>query len=145
MWQPMCSSHLHSFTKLIQDVSSHIESEILSLKSAYDANFKAETPCPKELYGEIHAMGLNALFPNVLTALRVFHTLPASVASNERSFRVLKRIKNYLRSNNQYGTKKTMAWQHNINCDKAGQLDFTKLIATFAKEKARYPRYLHYA
>lgn len=80
-------------------VSPHIESEILSLKSAYDANFKAETPCPKELYGEIHAMGLNALFPNVLTALRVFHTLPASVASNERSFRVLKRIKNYLRSN----------------------------------------------
>ena len=65
----------------------------------YDANFKAETPCPKELYGEIHAMGLNALFPNVLTALRVFHTLPASVASNERSFRVLKRIKNYMRSN----------------------------------------------
>ena len=42
-------------------VSPHIESEILSLKSAYDANFKAETPCPKELYGEIHAMGLNAL------------------------------------------------------------------------------------
>ena len=47
-------------------VSPHIESEILSLKSAYDANSKAETPCQKELYGEIHAMGLNALFPNVL-------------------------------------------------------------------------------
>ena len=46
-------------------VFPHIESEILSLKSAYDANFKAECPCPKELYGEIHAMGLNALFPNV--------------------------------------------------------------------------------
>ena len=44
-------------------------------------------------------MGLNALFPNVLTALTVFHTLPASVASNERSFSVLKRIKKYLRSN----------------------------------------------
>ena len=64
-------------------VSPHIESEILSLKSVYDANFKAETPRPKELYGEIHDMGLNALFPNVLTALRIFLTLPASVASNE--------------------------------------------------------------
>ena len=82
--------------------------------------FKAETPCPKELYGEIHAMGLNALFPNVLTALRVFHTLPASVASNERSFRVLKRIKNYLRSNMAQKRINGLATL-NINCDKARQ------------------------
>ena len=117
-------------------VSPHIESEILSLKSAYDANSKAETPCPKELYVEIHDMGLNALFPNVLTALRIFLTLPASVASNERSFSVLKRIKNYLRSNMAQERLNGLATL-NINSDKARQLDFTKLIDIFAKKKAR--------
>ena len=86
-------------------------------------------------------MGLNALFPNVLTALRVFHTLPASVASNERSFSVLKRIKEL--PGTTWHKKDNGLATLNINCDKAGQLDFTKLIATFAKEKARYPRYLH--
>ena len=117
-------------------VSSEIEAEIHRLRGVYDANFKAETPRPKELYGEIHAMGLNALFPNILTALRIFLTLPASVASNERSFSVLKRIKNYLRSNMAQERLNGLATL-NINSDKARQLDFTKLIEIFAKKKAR--------
>ena len=66
-----------------------MESEIVSLNTVYDANFKAKTPRSKELYGEIHAMG----FPKGLIALRIFLTLPASVASNELSFSLLKRIK----------------------------------------------------
>ena len=106
------------------------------MRGVYDANFKAETPRPKELYGEIHAMGLNALFPNILTALRIFLTLPASVVSNERSFSVLKRIKNYLRSNMAQERLNGLATL-NINSDKARQLDFTKLIEIFAKKKAR--------
>lgn len=41
---------------------------------------------------------LDSLFINCHTALRIFLTLPVTVASNERSFSKLKIIKNYLRS-----------------------------------------------
>ena len=100
----------------------------------YDANFKSKNP--KELYGEIHSMEVNALFPNVLTALRIFLTLPATVASNERSFSVLKRIKNYLRSNMVQERLNGLAML-NINSDKARELDFTSMIEVFANKKAR--------
>jgi len=38
------------------------------------------------------------IFPNIVIVLRVFLTMPVSVAEAERSFSVMKRIKNYLRS-----------------------------------------------
>lgn len=41
---------------------------------------------------------LESLFPNLVVALRVFLTMPVTVASAERSFSKLKLIKNYLRS-----------------------------------------------
>jgi hypothetical protein len=36
--------------------------------------------------------------PTITTALRIFVSWPASVASGERTFNVLKRVKNYHRS-----------------------------------------------
>ena len=38
------------------------------------------------------------LFPNVCISLRIFLTIPATVASAERFFSKLKLVKNYLRS-----------------------------------------------
>lgn len=43
-------------------------------------------------------MKLENLFPNITVALRIFITIPATVASAERSFSVLKRVKNVLRA-----------------------------------------------
>ena len=37
-------------------------------------------------------------FPNVAIILQIFLTIPASNASGERSFSVLKRVKTYLRN-----------------------------------------------
>ena len=42
--------------------------------------------------------GLCELFPNVYISLRIFLTIPASVASAERFFSKLKLVKKYLRS-----------------------------------------------
>lgn len=41
---------------------------------------------------------LHNLFPNITVALRIFLTMPVTVASGERSFSKLRLIKNYLRS-----------------------------------------------
>ena len=43
----------------------------------------------------LHYSHLKALFPNLGVSLRTFCTLPATVASVERSFNQLKRTKNY--------------------------------------------------
>ncbi|KAJ8912351.1 hypothetical protein NQ315_014718, partial [Exocentrus adspersus] len=42
---------------------------------------------------------VKATFPNILTLLQIYLTIPISNASGERSFSALKRIKTYLRSN----------------------------------------------
>jgi hypothetical protein len=45
---------------------------------------------PKELIQEILKLRLCGVFPNITIALRIFVSLPASVASGERIFNVLK-------------------------------------------------------
>lgn len=46
----------------------------------------------------IFANDLISIFPNLAVALRIFLTIPVTVATGERSFSKLKIIKNYLRS-----------------------------------------------
>nr|CAI5858452.1 unnamed protein product [Callosobruchus analis] len=43
-------------------------------------------------------LDLKEMFPNVVVAIKIFLTMPVSVASCERSFSKLKLIKTYLRS-----------------------------------------------
>ncbi|XP_050065845.1 uncharacterized protein LOC126554884 [Aphis gossypii] len=76
------------------DVSQELITEMIHLKHIYKENFT--TNCsPYELLNEITSKNLDTLFPNVCVALRIFCTLPVSVASAERSFSVLARIKNF--------------------------------------------------
>jgi predicted nucleotide-binding protein (sugar kinase/HSP70/actin superfamily) len=53
---------------------------------------------PKDLLQDILELGLTGVFPNITIALHIFINLPASVARGERTFNVLKRVKNYYRS-----------------------------------------------
>lgn len=64
---------------------------------------------------------LTTLFPNLDTALRFILCMMTSNASGERSFSVLKRIKNFLRS----------------SAELFKSLDFKDLIKDFSAEKAR--------
>jgi hypothetical protein len=52
----------------------------------------------KKLLQEVLERGLAGLFPNITLHCTFFISLPASVASGERTFSVLKQIKNYYRS-----------------------------------------------
>lgn len=53
---------------------------------------------PLDVLNYIYSNNLMSVFPNVSTSLRIYLTLPVTVAEGERSFSKLKLIKNYLRS-----------------------------------------------
>ena len=72
-------------------------------------------------------------FPNCCVALRIYCTLPVTVAEAERSFSVLKGIKNYLRSTMCQMRLTSLA----VESELAKQLDFNEIIETFANKKAR--------
>ena len=74
------------------------------------------------------------LFPNCCVALRTYCTLPVTVAQAERSFSVLKRIKNYLRSTMcpmQLTSLGTLA----VESELAKQANFDVIIEYFANKK----------
>ena len=79
---------------------------------------------------------LNVVYPNLCLLLRLFLTVPVTVASGERSFSKLKLVKNYLRSTmsqERLVGLAVVAIEHNVG----KTLDCTSLIKEFASIKAR--------
>jgi hypothetical protein len=79
---------------------------------------------------------LQATFPNVETALRMFLSLPVANASGERSFSHLKRIKNVLRTTmgqDRLSALSVLA----IESELVKLLEFDDIVDTFAKKKSR--------
>ena len=89
---------------------------------------------PLNCLNYIFESGLTDLFPNVWIALRIMLTLPVSVASAERSFSRLKLIKTYLRSNMGQERLSGLAII-SIENEISSQMDYSRLIDLFAKEK----------
>lgn len=91
---------------------------------------------PMELYTLLKTNNLEVVFPNVEIILRIFLSMAVTNCSAERSFSVLKRIKNYMRS--------TVSNEHlnafavfAIENGTLNELDFEELIAEFAHTKSR--------
>lgn len=81
------------------------------------------------------------IFPNVFIALRILLTLPISVASGERSFSKLKRIKNYLRSSisqERLSGLATLAIENEI----LNTIDTDTILKDFAKATSRKKGFL---
>jgi len=81
-----------------KDLGDELTDELQSLRLIYSANFGEKTLSPWDLLNARKTSNLENLFPNLTVALRIFITIPATVASAERSLSVLKRVKNVLRS-----------------------------------------------
>ncbi|KAK2863758.1 hypothetical protein Q7C36_002912 [Tachysurus vachellii] len=81
-------------TKYNKDLTAELENE---MKTIYSATFSNSLP-PLELLNAIYKMQLRSIFGEVCIALRIFCTLPVTVAGGERAFSKLKLVKNYLRS-----------------------------------------------
>lgn len=76
-----------------------LHNEILSYKILNPVPDSSKiSDSPIDILNYITKKNLQSLFPNLFIALRIFLTLPISVASGERSFSKLKLIKNYLRT-----------------------------------------------
>jgi hypothetical protein len=80
--------------------------------------------------------GLRDAYPNIEIALRIFLSMPVSVASCERSFSKLKIIKNYLRSSTSE-TRLTNLAILSIEYEVASKIDFNEIINEFSSIKAR--------
>lgn len=90
---------------------------------------------PFSMYKHINN-GLRSTFPNVETILKIFLTLPVNNASGERSFSVLKRVKNYLR-NSMLQDKTSSLSMIFIESEVVNALDYDEIIDLFSKQKAR--------
>ena len=84
----------------------------------------------------IYKKKLESLYPQVCICLRIFLSIPVSVASGERSFSKLALIKNRLRSTmtqDRLSSRITLSIEHEL----ARQIDYDNIIDQFATEKAR--------
>lgn len=117
------------------EISNEICVEMIFKKNIFEVNFDIESS-PAKLQLNILEKNLIGLFPNISTALRIFLSLPASVASAERSFSVLKRVKNFNRSAMSQERLNGLSILH-INSDIARNIDFSTIIKDFATTKAR--------
>jgi len=85
---------------------------------------------------ELSANQLKSTFPNVDTALRMFLCKPIANCSGERSFSVMKRVKNCLRSTTVQQRMDSLSLL-TIECDVMNGIDYNDVIDTFAERKAR--------
>ena len=127
-----------NFVKFYSDYFDveEFEKELLHLKVIHRANFGDESLHPLFLLNSIVKAGLEEIFFNVCTALRIFCTLPVTVASAERSFSKLKLIKNHLRSTMTQERLNDLAVL-SIESSVAKNIDFTDVIQDFANKKSR--------
>ena len=58
---------------------------------------------PLQLLHKMTSLGLEEIFSNVCVSLRIFCTIPVTVASAERSFSKLSHIKNYFKKHHVTG------------------------------------------
>ena len=68
------------------DVSEELVGEMLHLKAIHNENLGMDILSSLHLLNRLSEEKLDGLFPNVCVALRLFCTLPVSVAGAERSF-----------------------------------------------------------
>lgn len=107
----------------------------IEILSTYIHN-KPNATSAKEVLEYLVTNDLINTFPNLSVALRIFLTMPVTVAHGERSFSKLKIIKNYLRSAMSQNRLTNLA-MISIEKDICEALDMTDLIKEFATKKAR--------
>ena len=113
-----------------------LKEEMIHIRSIHVANFGEQSLSPLQLLNKISKFKLDEIFYNVSTALRIFCTLPVTVASTERSFSKLKLIKNFLRSTMSQQRLTDLAIS-SIESEIARKIDFQTVIKDFALKKAR--------
>ena len=91
---------------------------------------------PYELINAIHKYKLENILPNISVALRIFLTIPVTVASAERSFSKLKLVKIFPRRT-MLQDRMVSLTRLSIESELARKIDFSNVIKIFAHQKAK--------
>lgn len=118
------------------DISDELHEELLHLKSIHIANLGNSALGPLQLLNKLRELKLHALFPNLLVVLRIFCTIPVTVAQAERSFSTLSRIKDVMRSTMSQDRLNGLGILA-IEAQLARSIDYSCIIELFANRKAR--------
>lgn len=113
------------------DVDEEFSEEFLQFSHFLSNDLKSE-----EKLKMIKSFGIEHTFPNVETALRIMLSIPITNCSSERSFSVLKRIKNRLRSSISEKNLSGLSLL-TIESDLTGKISFDDIIEQFALVKSR--------
>lgn len=122
--------------KYAVDISADLLNELEHLKTVHAANLGQKSLSPFDLLNRLHTLKIDTLFPNVVIMLRIFCTLPVTVAQAERSFSTLARVKNVLRST-MCQERLTSLGMLAVEGRLARTIDYSSIIELFASRKAR--------
>ncbi|KAL4149943.1 hypothetical protein QTP88_003794 [Uroleucon formosanum] len=119
-----------------EDLNETFIEELVQFKNILNLFSKEDKSSFISLLKCLTNSSLLTTFPNVEIVLRIFCCMASSNASGERSFSVLKRIKNYLRSA-LVDEKMSSLSILNIESDILQQIDWSDIIHKFAVLKSR--------
>ncbi|KAL4126380.1 hypothetical protein QTP88_010602 [Uroleucon formosanum] len=119
-----------------EDLNETFIEELVQFKNILNLFSKEDKSSFISLLKCLTNSSLLTTFPNVEIVLRIFCCMASSNASGERSFSVLKRIKNYLRSA-LVDEKMSSLSILNIESDILQQIDLSDIIHKFAVLKSR--------
>jgi hypothetical protein len=118
-----------------KDLDCTFEDEVVQL-AAYLGQLSHDISSPLSILKHIRDNNITDTFPNVDIALRLYSTLPVSNAEGERSFSLLKRVKNHLRSTISQERLSDLSLLA-IESGLTSVIDFDDIIDTFAQQKSR--------
>ena len=126
----------------LEEVIGDVDGEDLKmeLKGAVQS-FPPHITTPLQMLDHIYKENVLDIYPNVSIALRHLLTLPVTVASGERSFSTLKRLKTYMRSTmaqDRLSALATISIEHEVQ----QSLDMDEVISRFAEAKVRKVRFV---
>ncbi|XP_019217041.1 uncharacterized protein LOC106097293 [Oreochromis niloticus] len=137
--QPTSFAAASSGVTLTHDSQPDINGTELAMEMQNFPPLPSKNMTNMELLTFLHEKKLAEIYPNMWVALRIFATLPVTVAAAERSFSKLKLIKTYLRS--------TMMQERlsglsiiSINHVVSNQLSYDDVVDDFAARKTRRVR-----
>lgn len=105
-------------------------------KNTEGRRFTNANSAPLHMLEHIYKENVLDIYPNMSIALRHLLTLPVTVASGERSFSTLKRLKTYMRSTmaqDRLSALTTISIEHEVQ----QSLDMDEVISRFAEAKVR--------
>ena len=121
------------FLKKTKDIDGYLLAEELEALKIF---LPSSIIKPHALFEYLVVNNRFTAFPNVFIALRIYLTMPVTVASGERSFSKLKLIKTYLRSTISQERLNNLAML-SIENYIAKTIDLENILRDFANKKAR--------